>query len=156
MKKFILSLVLFSISSLVFAQMKPFDFSKYEVVDSLPIERIMIHFDKDIDNDEFISLGNGDYMAPVPHKDKMIIKKTSDGSMAIVLYNSYCFGRHFEFNVKEDERRVILWYDNGGIYCGYVYDKEFKVAKYYESKKQFKRFIRHPYFERKWLNRQKN
>lgn len=154
MKRFILSLVFVFVATFGFAQaphmnrFEPIDFNKYEMVDSLPIERIMIHFEKEIDNEDFIDLGSGDYMAPVPHKDNMVIRLTSDKTKAIVVYNSYCFGRHLEFNVEENDRRVILWYKDKNLYCGYVYDKEFKIAVYYESKKEFKRFTQRPLFNR--------
>ena len=154
MKKFILSLVFVLVASFGFAQaprmsfMNRIDFNKYEVVDSLPIERIMIHFDKEIDDENLISLGSGDYMATVPHKDNMIIRTTTDKTKAIVVHNSYAFGRHFEFNVEDNERRTVLWYEDKGIYCGYIYDKKYKVCKYFESKKEFNRFMRRPFFNR--------
>ena len=154
MKRFILSLVFVLVASFGFAQahrinfMNRVDFNKYEVVDSLPIERIMIHFDKEIDDENLISLGSGDYMATVPHKDNMIIRTTSDKTKAIVVHNSYAFGRHFEFNVEDNERRTVLWYEDKGIYCGYIYDKKYKVCKYFESKKEFNRFMRRPFFNR--------
>ena len=158
MKRLILSLVFVLVTTFSFAQaprmnfMQRIDFSKYEVVDSLPLERIMIHFDKEIDDENFISLGGGDYMALVPHKDNMIIKTTSDKSKAIILHNSYAFGRHFEFNVEDNERRTIFWYEDKGIYCGYVYDKIYKVCKYFESRKEFRRFMRRPFFNRNLNN----
>ena len=154
MKRFILSLVFVLVASFGFAQaprmsfMDRVDFNKYEVVDSLPIERIMIHFDKEIDDENLISLGSGDYMGTVPHKDNMIIRTTTDKTKAIVVHNSYAFGRHFEFNVEDNERRTVLWYEDKGIYCGYIYDKKYKVCKYFESKKEFNRFIRRPFFNR--------
>lgn len=154
MKRFILSLVFVLVASFGFAQaprmsfMNRVDFNKYEVVDSLPIERIMIHFDKEIDDENLISLGSGDYMATVPHKDNMIIRTTVDKTKAIVVHNSYAFGRHFEFNVEDNERRTVLWYEDKGIYCGYIYDKKYKVCKYFESKKEFNRFMRRPFFNR--------
>ncbi len=154
MKRFILSLVFVLVASFGFAQaprmsfMNRVDFNKYEVVDSLPIERIMIHFDKEIDDENLISLGSGDYMATVPHKDNMIIRTTADKTKAIVVHNSYAFGRHFEFNVEDNERRTVLWYEDKGIYCGYIYDKKYKVCKYFESKKEFNRFMRRPFFNR--------
>ena len=157
-KRLILSLIFVLVTTFSFAQaprmnfMQRIDFSKYEVVDSLPLERIMIHFDKEIDDENFISLGDGDYMAPVPHKDNMIIKTTSDKSKAIILHNSYAFGRHFEFNVEDNERRTILWYEDKGIYCGYIYDKAYKVCKYFESRKEFRRFMRRPFFNRNLNN----
>lgn len=154
MKRFILSLVFVLVASFGFAQaprmsfMNRVDFNKYEVVDSLPIERIMIHFDKEIDDENLISLGSGDYMATVPHKDNMIIRTTTDKTKAIVVHNSYAFGRHFEFNVEDNERRTVLWYEDKGIYCGYIYDKKYKVCKYFESKKEFNRFMRRPFFNK--------
>ena len=154
MKRLILSLVFVLVASFGFAQaprmnfMNRVDFNKYEVVDSLPIERIMIHFDKEIDDENLISLGSGDYMATVPYNDNMIIRTTADKTKAIVVHNSYAFGRHFEFNVEDNERRTVLWYEDKGIYCGYIYDKKYKVCKYFESKKEFNRFIRRPFFNR--------
>lgn len=146
-KIFITLLMVFTCSILSFAQPKmarPFiDFSKYEKVDSLPLEMIMVHFNNEIDDADAISMGDGDYLVKVPYNDKILIRKTVDGTKAIVLYNSYCFGRHFEFNVEDSERRTILWYRDKRIYCGYIYDKKFKVCKYFESKKEYKRFMRY-------------
>ena len=152
MKRLIFTFLLSFVTLFSFGQFNPrhfssIDFTKYEVVDSLPLERILIHFNKEIDdNENMISLGGGDYMAIAPYKDKMIIKTTPDRSKAIILYNSYVFGRHFEFNIEENERRIVFWYDDKRIYCGYIYDKEFKICKYFESKKEFKRFMRKPFF----------
>ena len=158
MKKVILTLVLMFGVSYIFEQ-RPFmnqnfaeNFKQYEVVDSLPLEYIQLHFNKEIDDERMISLGEGDYMAPVPHPDKMVIKTNKDRSKAIVLYNSYAFGRHLEFDVKENERRIILYYEDNRLYCGYIYDKEWKIAKYFESRKEFKRFIRRPMFNRPFSN----
>lgn len=154
MKRFILSLVFVLVASFGFAQaprmsfMNRVDFNKYEVVDSLPIERIMIYFEKEIDDENLIDLGGGYYMAPVPHNDKMIIRTTTDKTKAIVVHNSYAWGRHFEFNVEDNERRTVLWYEGKGIYCGYIYDKKYKVCRYFESKKEFKRFMKRPFFNR--------
>ena len=162
MKRFILSLVFVLVATFGFAQaphmnrFEPIDFNKYEMVDSLPIERIMIHFEKEIDNEDFIDLGSGDYMAPVPHKDNMIIRLTSDKTKAIVTHNSYAFGRHFEFNVKDDEKRIVLWYQDKNIYCGYIYDKKYKVCKYFESKKDYNRFMRRPFFRERFNRLQIN
>lgn len=145
MKKIFLTLLFaFSITS-IYAQMPNFnriDFSKYEKTDSLPLERIMIHFNKEIDNKDFVDLKSGYYLAPIPHKDNFVVKFNDDRSKAIVVWNSYCFGRHYEFNVKEEERRIVLWYKDDDVYCGYIYDKEFKVCKYFDSKREFNRFFK--------------
>lgn len=125
------------------------DIKQYNILDSLPLERMMIHFNKEIDNKDFITLGDGDYLAPLPHKDKMLIKLNEDKTKGIVVYNSYCFGRHYEFDIQDNERRLILYYKDKNIYCGYIYDKEFKVCKYFESRKEFNHFIRHNFFRRR-------
>lgn len=110
------------------------DISKYTVVDSLSLERIYIYSPFDYESDKIISTGEGTYLIEMPHKDKMIIRKTKDEKKAIVIYNSFVFGRHKEFNIKENERRLILWYEDEHIYCGYIYDKVYKVCKYFESR----------------------
>ena len=154
MKKFIFMTLLMLFSITCFGQfnmpnrVKQFINEKdYELVDSLPLEHIMIHFNKEIDNENFIKLGEGDYLAPLPHNDNFVVKYNADKTKAIVIRNSYAFGRHFEFDIQNNERRTIFYYQDKNIYCGYVYDKEFKVCKYFESKKEFKRFIKHRLFD---------
>lgn len=151
MKKFILTILFALIATFSFSQSRQFnynvvkpaiDITQYSVVDSLPLEKIDLQFNKEIDDENLISLGDGHYMAPLPHNDKMIIRMTQDSTKAIVLYNSIVFGRHFEFNVKDNDRRMILWYQDKNIYCGYIYDKHYKVCSYFESKKEFKKFMR--------------
>jgi len=110
------------------------DFRKYEVVDSLPLERMNIYSPFDYDSDKVISTGDGTYLIEMPHKDKLIIRKTKDNSKAIIIYNSFIFGRHKEFNIKDSERRLILWYEDDNLYCGYIYDKQYKACKYFESR----------------------
>lgn len=109
------------------------DISKYEVVDSLPLERINIYSPFDYEGDKIINSGDGFYLIELPHKDNMIIRKTKDNKKAIVIYNSIVFGRHKEFNIKDNKKRLILWYEDDFIYCGYIYDKYYKVCKYFES-----------------------
>jgi len=142
MKKILFSILLLFSISVCFAQMhhpKHFnmphiDFNEYCVVDSLPLERITIYSPYDYNGDEVIQLGNGEYLIEMPHKDKMIIRTNKERTKAIVLYNSYCFGRHKEFNIKENDKRFVLWYlDDNELYCGYTYDKKYKVCKYFES-----------------------
>lgn len=148
MKKFILTILFALIATFSFSQpmqhqFRPkIDFAKYEIVDSLPLERIMIYAEKEIDGEGIIDLGSGYYIAPIPHKDKMVIKMTKDKDKAIILYNSYCFGRHFEFNIEDNDFRTVYWYKDKNIYCGYIYDKRYKVVKYFESKKEFKKFMK--------------
>ena len=154
MKKFFITFLLMFCMTVSYAQPQNFnffnriDFSKFEFVDSLPLERIMIHFEKEISEEEIaaknlIDLKSGYYLAPIPFKDNFVVKYNADKSKAIVIRNSYAFGRHYEFNVKDEERRTVFWYKDNDVYCGYIYDKEFKVTKYFDSKKQYNRFMRH-------------
>jgi hypothetical protein len=144
MKKTVLTFLFTLVVSIGFAQMHMhpprqfkmphIDIRQYEVVDSFPLERITIYSPYDYSGDEVIQLGTGQYLIEMPYPDKMIIRTNKDRTKAIVVYNSYCFGRHKEFNVKETDRRIVLWYeDDDGLYCGYTYDKKYKVCKYFES-----------------------
>lgn len=106
----------------------------YCVIDSLPLERITIYSPYDYEEGEdVIKLDDNSYLMKMPFKDKMVIATNKERTKAIILYNSYAFGRHKEFNIKETDRRIILWYENEGIYCGYQYDKRYKVCKYFEN-----------------------
>ena len=143
MRKILFTILLTFIVSMSFAQgtwrqhrqfkMPQIDMSQYVLVDSLPLERITIFSPYDYEGDEVISLGSGQYLIEMPYYDKMIIKTNKDRTKAIVLYNSYCFGRHKEFNIKETDKRIILWYEDEDVYCGYQYDKRYKVCKYFEN-----------------------
>ena len=161
MRKFILTFIFALIATLSFSQPRHFNYNvvrpdinltQYSVIDSLPIERILIHFNKEVDDDRFLDMGSGDYLAPVPYNDKMIIKTNQDRTKAIVIHNSYSFGRHLEFDIQENERRLILYFKDDNIYCGYIYDKYYKVCKYFESKKEYKRFMNHRFFMRNRFN----
>ena len=158
MKRFILSLVFVLVSMFSFGQahsinnFKPsIDLTQYEIIDSLPLERITFYTDKKINDERVISLGSGHYIAPLHHKDNIIIKTNKDRTKAIVLYNSYCFGRRFlEFTIQENDRRIVFYNQDDKEYCGYIYDKYYKVAKYFDSKKEYKRFIKRPFFANKF------
>ena len=88
-------------------------------------------------------------MFTLPHMDKMIIKTNTDRTKAIIIKNSIAVGgrfnlifRPYEYNIEENERRCILWYKDNRTYCGYIYDKEYKICQYFESKKEFRLFTR--------------
>ena len=123
MKKFLVLSLFTMISMVSFGQVSIpkrvshfFDYKKYEVVDSLPIERLYIHSPFDYDDETVISMGDGNYLINAPHKDNMIVRFNSDRTKAIVVYNSYCFGWHKEFNVIENDKRLILWYKDKKFY----------------------------------------
>lgn len=156
MKKFLLTFVLTIIASLSFAQPRsPFiDFSKYEKVDSFLLEKVEVTLpfeikESDLPKDAIVEGGNR-YLFTLPFSDKMVIKTNSDKSKAIIIRNSvvvggrinFMFRRHYEYNVEENERRLILWYKDNRTYCGYIYDKELKVCQYFDTKKEYRHFMR--------------
>ena len=116
------------------------DISQYEVIDSLPLERMYIFSPFDYEEEYIYKTETGLYLIDMPHKDKMIIKTNKDRTKAIILYNSFVFGRHKEFNIVETEKRLVLWYKDEDIYCGYIYDKRYKVCKYFEENDFFATF----------------
>lgn len=137
MKRLLLMLFMF-VPTLLMAQPR---FSEYDVVDSLPLEMVYIHLDKEIE--DAVNLGGGYYMVKMPHKDKIVFRTNSNRTKAIMIYHSICFGsKRFVYNIEENESRLVLWYKDNRNYCGYIYDKKYKVCKYFESKREFKRFRR--------------
>ena len=153
MKKSIITLVFAMIATFALCQTNmnrhffrhKIDIKKYEVVDSLPIERIYIPSIFDYDEDKVITTGYGEYLIEAPHKDKMIIRTDKDRTKAIVVYNSFVFGRHMEYNIKESDKRLVLWYKDDNLFCGYTYDKRYNVCKYFEEfdKTKFEELRKH-------------
>ena len=119
----------------------------YELVDSLPLERfqtyvpdsnLISHIEEHsnglLNPNRIISLGDCEYMFELPIKDKILLKYNKDRTKAIItnINSVHGFGLHFfEFNVKDDKRRQILYYDDDNVLCGLIYDKYFKAAKYF-------------------------
>lgn len=158
-KSILIALMLAFIATVsVFAQPKmvrPFiDFSKYEKVDTLPLEMISVHFPTEIENENIakngVSLGGGDYMFPTRHSDNIIIKTNADRTKAIIVFKSIVVGGRFElpiggryeYTIEENDRRLILYYKDNRTYCGYIYDKKFKICQCFEEKKAYRRFMR--------------
>ena len=142
MRKFLITFILMLLVNISFAQMSQrltprhfpnVDKKTYCVIDSLPLERITIYSPFDYESKDVIKLGENTYLMQMPFTDKMVIATNKERTKAIVLYNSYCFGRHKEFNIKETDRRLTLWYEDDMVYCGYQYDKKYKVCKYFED-----------------------
>lgn len=166
MKHFIISLLSIFICMNTYGQKQnfnyKFDITEYNVIDSLILERIYIYSPFDYESDKVINEGDGYYMIEMPHKSKMIIKTNSDRTKAIVVYNGFVFGRHKVFNIKETEKRFVLWYEDekDSLFCGYIYDKTYKVCKYFENpnreeanrlREHFKRIgIKSKFLRREW------
>lgn len=75
---------------------------------------------------------NGDYLITLHKEQKIIIAYNNDHSKAIVLHG-YMWGKRMEFNVKYEGSRLILWYKDDYLYCGYIYDEKVKACQYFEA-----------------------
>lgn len=103
---------------------RPMHFNKvYTVIDSLTLEQIPTPFPTE----------ENDYLMELPHNGKMVIAYNADKTKAIVLRNGYTHGRHMQFNVEENPARLVLYYMDETIFCGYIYDKAAKACKYFEA-----------------------
>ena len=72
-------------------------------------------------------------------QSRSYIKYNKDKTKAIITNNSIIQGiglHFFEFNIKENERRQTFYYDDNNILCGLIYDKYYKVAKYFRYEKK--------------------
>ena len=125
MRKFIFIMMLF-VFIITNAQPKMFDFTQYSNVDSLSIEMVYFHTDTELTGDTFINLEGGYYMAKTPFTSHFIIKTNADRTKAIVT-NKFHFDP-FQYILKEDERRITLYYKDNRVCRGYVYDKKLKYV----------------------------
>lgn len=130
MKKSILITVLFAFIATV-AMAQP-QMTKFKNVVSLPIENAYWHSDREIKLDDIQDLGDGDYSLPI--KDSLVIRTNDERTKAMI--NNAPFGFRIIYNVQEDERRIVLWYDDDRIYCGYVYDKKIKACQRFGKTKE--------------------
>ena len=157
MKKVLFTLLMAFVTIMSFAQQRmhrPFiDYSLYETVDSFQLEMVSVHLPFEITDENVlkngVSLGSGYYMFKMPKTDKVIIKTNADRTKAIVVYKSFVIGGRFElpiggrfeYNLTETDRRIVLWYKDNRHFCGYIYDKKYKVCQCFEEKKEFNKFI---------------
>ena len=146
MKKSILMIVaaLF-IAMAAVAQPRPFTFmhsdtTKYVNTVSLSIEKAFWHSDRDIDFEGVQVLGDGDYLFALPQSDSIVIKTNADKTKAKIVKKNHFLGAPFDmrfsYNIKEDEKRIILWYEDNRTYCGYIYDKNLKACQAFRDVKE--------------------
>ena len=77
---------------------------------------------------------DGDYLIALPKAGNIVIAFNADSTKAIVRSTtSFVFIPHRVYTVKNDDRRLVLWYKDDVVYCGYVYDKKAKAGQYYEA-----------------------
>ena len=122
MKRLILALVMCLISICSYCQAFGHFKAVYKTVDTLVVQKVQSTF----------PTKDGDYLVSLPNEDMLVVAYNADHSKAIVLHG-YVWGKRMEFNVKYNESRLILWYKNEHIYCGYVYDEKMKACQYFEA-----------------------
>jgi hypothetical protein len=76
---------------------------------------------------------NGDYLIELPSKDNLIIAYNLSHTNAIVLYAGFPFYKQKEYNVADSPTRLVLWYKDEHLYCGFTYDKRAKICRYFEA-----------------------
>lgn len=119
--------------------------SEYKNTVSLPIESAYWHSEKEITINGIQNLGEGDYLFKLPQKDSLVIKTNDKGDKAMIAKKNHFLGAPFDFrflyNIKEDERRIVLWYEDNRLYCGYIYDKTLKACQPFRDvkEKEFRR-----------------
>ena len=149
MKRFILLTVMlaFVASVSVFAQPRiiNLDPTKYTDVVTLSIENRFFHSEREINFEGIQELGNGDYMHALQRKDSIVFETNAEKTKAkVVRMNQFLrlpMDRFLSFNMKEDERRIILYYEDNRIYCGYIYDKTLKACQPFSNIKE-RKFVR--------------
>ena len=75
---------------------------------------------------------DGDYLITLPREHKLVIAYNNDHTKAIALHG-YPYAKRMEYNVKYEGTRLILWYKDEHIYCGYIYETKLKACQYVEA-----------------------
>ena len=121
MKKLLLCLVMTLSVVSVFGQRRMHLRDVYVNLDTLVIEVASVPAESDV-------------LIELPKESKIILAFNVGRTKAIVLHNpGYQFVRRLEYDVRETETRIILYHKDKYLYCGYVYDKKVKAARYFEA-----------------------
>jgi hypothetical protein len=167
MKRLLTTLSVLFAAVLMYAQlpgnpMTFIDTSAFTETETLPVEKVYVNLPFEIPADRMpanaTDLGSNFYMFELPHTDRIVIRTDKDRTKAVVDAKSIAVGgpfrfpvdHRYEYSVKEDGRRIILYYKDDRTYCGYIYDKELKVCQYFQDRKgsnlrRFDRFNRRMY-----------
>lgn len=150
-KRFYLMLMLALVSLVSFAQQKSkFPFEEYTKTDSLMLEWAWVNVDKVIPENDYVKdCGGGYYMFKLP-TPRYIVIKTNENRTKALIDNLPPMHPFIEYNVFEDGRSIVLWYEDNRLYCGFVYNKIAKASdKFAKRKKEFKREFKHFFKQRK-------
>ena len=132
MRKLIFTLLLTLVTITMSAQFqRSMNFNRgFSNIETLSLEQVATPFPTE----------NNDYLMELPRKGRMVIAYNSDKTKAKVLFNGTPMDNHkryinriMEFDVKENEVRLILYHMDNNIFCGYIYDKAAKACKYFEA-----------------------
>ena len=125
MKKIILALVvcLFAISAYSQPNRHRVHFkSVYTTVDTLVLKNMpTVNPTKD-----------GSCLVALPKEQNLVIAYNNDRTKAIVLHG-YPWAKKMEYVVKYEGHRLILYFKDEHIYCGYIYDEKVKACQYFEG-----------------------
>ena len=149
MRKRIYFLLVLALVSLVsFAQPKiGFPFGEYTKTDSIVLEWAWVNIQREIpENENVKNCGGGYYMFKLQHPRYIIVRTNEDRTKAFI-DNFHPMFLSREYNVFEDERSLVLWYEDDNIYCGFVYNKQAKACDRFAKRKkqfmkEFKRFFK--------------
>lgn len=122
MKKFILTSIMCLFALTAFSQAHRHFKSVYTIVDTLSVKSIQSNY----------PTRDGDYLITLLKEQNLVIAYNNDHTKAIVLHG-YPYARRMEYNVKYDGARLILWYKDEHLYCGYIYDEKIKACQYFEA-----------------------
>ena len=94
----------------------------YTIVDTLVVKSVQSNY----------PTKDGDYLITLPKEQNLVAAYNNDHSKAIMLHG-YPYAKKMEFNVKYEGTRLILWYMDEHIYCGYIYETKLKACQYFEA-----------------------
>lgn len=125
MKKFILVSIMCLFSVMTYSQtnhQRVHFRSVYTTVDTLVLKNVpTTHPSKD-----------GNYLIALPKEMSLVVAYNNERTKAIVL-NGYPWAKKKEYIVKYEGHRLVLYYKDEHLYCGYVYDEKVKACQYFEA-----------------------
>ena len=86
-----------------------------------------------------VPTSNNDYLIALPRESRMIIAFNDDSTKAKVIHDGRPnfprnrYKKNLAYNVKDNARRLVLYYQDSKLYCGYIYDKQSKAVQYFNA-----------------------
>lgn len=96
--------------------------SVYTTVDTLVLKNVpTVNPNKD-----------GSCLVALPREQNLVVAYDNERTKAIVLHG-YPWAKRMEYTVKYEGYRLILYYKDKHVYCGYIYDERAKACQYFEA-----------------------